>query len=290
MMSHDVIVCVHNGGAVVEVCLESLSKHWNPQELQKLIIVDDCSGEAMKQFLEDWSAQREYIELIRHDEQHYYTRAANSGLLASDAKYRTLINSDTLVTNGWEIKIRKAFEQNNYVGIVGPLSNAASTQSVPFVKSSQSQTAINSLPPGVSVDQMGAFVEKAAQGTLRPFTPLVHGFCLSVKSDVFDQIGYFDEELFPFGYGEENDFCFRADDEGFLLSIAVDTFIYHVKSVSCPSEERQAYMQESMKRLAARHGSKRIRAAIEHMEQNPSLEKLRNAVLDEWPDFYEVAG
>lgn len=287
-MSHDVIVCVHNGGDDVVKCLDSLICHWDAEKVERLIVVDDCSSYKMKTYLEGWAPRHDQVTLIRHDEQHYYTRAANSGLKASDAKYRTLLNSDTIVTEGWERKIKAAFAQSPEIGIVGPLSNAASTQSVPFIKSSAAQTAINNLPAGVDVNVMGRFVEQAAEGVLPPFTPLVHGFCLSINSEVLDEIGYFDEDLFPRGYGEENDFCFRAENAGFLLKISVDTFIYHVKSKSYKSAEREAFMRDGMKNFAGRHGPQRIRAAIDYMEQHPSLITMRQAVLDRWPDFYGV--
>ena len=37
-------------------------------------------------------------------------------------------------------------------------------------------------------------------------------FALCSKDKVFDTIGYLDEENFPKGYGEENDFCLRAHE------------------------------------------------------------------------------
>ena len=38
-----------------------------------------------------------------------------------------------------------------------------------------------------------------------------------IKRKVVDSIGYMDEEAFPIGYGEENDFCLRASKANFKL-------------------------------------------------------------------------
>jgi len=285
-MSHDVIVPVHNGGRDVENCLNSIFRHLEPDVVQNLIIVDDCSGSEMKAYLERVAAERDCVQLIRLDSQHYYTKASNIGLRRSSAQYRTLLNSDTVVTKDWIHKIRDAFSISPEIGIVGPLSNAASTQSVPFIKSSANQTAINTLPSDVSIDEFARFIEVAATGVLPPFTPLVHGFCLTLSSRVIDEIGLFDEELFPRGYGEENDYCFRAENAGFILCIALDAFVYHVKSKSYASAEREAFMRAGMTNLAERHGVTRIRAAVDYMESHPSLHKMRQAVLNRWPEFY----
>ncbi|MDF9843624.1 MULTISPECIES: hypothetical protein [unclassified Paenibacillus] len=43
-----------------------------------------------------------------------------------------------------------------------------------------------------------------------------------VKREVIDKIGYFDQETFSEGYGEENDYCIRAKNAGFKLKVADD--------------------------------------------------------------------
>jgi len=284
-MVHDVIVCVHNGHDDVANCLESLIKHWSAG-LQRLIIVDDKSDQAMVSMLQKFAAERDFVTIIRLDEQHYYTKAANKGLAESSADICTLLNSDTIVTEGWDQRIKATFKAFPQVGIVGPLSNAASTQSLPFVKSSANQTAINTLPPSVTIDEFASFVRKEAAGLTFPFVPLVHGFCLSISRKVIEAIGYFDEEGFPRGYGEENDYCFRADDAGFILAVALDTFVYHVKSKSYSSQDRVAFMNTGSKMFAKKHGTERIRQAIQYMEGNPHLQAMRNAVLAKWPKHY----
>lgn len=236
--------------------------------------------------LKKYRSDNNFIDILNLEKQHYYTKAANKGLKSSNAEICTLLNSDTVVTSRWAEKIQAAFRESASVGIVGPLSNAASTQSVPFVKSSKDQTAINSLPPNVGIEEMGRFIEKVGQERIRPFVPLVHGFCLSIHRNVFDKIGYFDEAAFPRGYGEENDFCLKAEDAGFFLSIAIDTFVFHSKSKSYASEERVQFMRDGMKNLVARHGERRVRDAVHFMEQNPHLDYVREKVRANWPSHY----
>lgn len=287
-MTHDLIICVHNGFNDVQACLSSIKRHWSAN-LSKLIVVDDCSDAETKGLIAEHEQIIENMTVITLDEQHFYTKSANIGLKASSAEIRTLLNSDTIVTAGWSDSIRRVFETSDFIGVVGTLSNAASTQSLPFIKSSAQQTAVNSLPPDVSVDEFAEFVRVAGMDRLSPYVPLVHGFCLSIRGSVFETIGYFDEAAFPNGYGEENDFCFRADDAGFVLAIAIDTFIFHAKSKSYTSnEERIAYMNSGMANFAAKHGADRIKLAVQFMEDNPHLQYMRDRVLDRWPEHYSA--
>jgi GT2 family glycosyltransferase len=253
---------------------------WLREQLSRLIIVDDASGAGTADYLRSFAATCPYAQLKRLDEQHYYTRAANIGLRESSADIVTLLNSDTIVTEGWAMSIQRVFDVWPDVGIVGPLSNAASYQSVPSIEGTQSQTAINALPGGVTPNQIARFCRERGRSVTVPFTPLIHGFCYTVSSAVMQTIGYFDEAGFPRGYGEENDYSFRAEDAGFALAVAIDSYVYHAKSKSFPDAERVEYMQSGMRELVARHSKRRIQRSTESMGANPYLKTIREAVYE----------
>ena len=79
------------------------------------------------------------------------------------------------------------------IGIVGPLSNAASTQSVPHITNTAYQTAVNELPRGYSINDMVELCQKASHPFLMPSTQLIHGFCQLIKIEVFNSINGFDQ-------------------------------------------------------------------------------------------------
>ena len=70
-----------------------------------------------------------------------YTKAANIGIRKSHADYIVLLNSDTIVTNNWIEKLIISLLTTPNAGIVGPMSNAASYQSIPNIKGTGKQTA-----------------------------------------------------------------------------------------------------------------------------------------------------
>ncbi len=64
-----------------------------------------------------------------------------------------------------------------------------------------------------------------------------------IKRECINDIGTFSEPRFGHGYGEENEFCMRANDNGWKHVLCADTFVYHVGNVSF-GESRQIYRGE----------------------------------------------
>lgn len=270
----DVVLCVHNALDDVERCLDSICRN-RTSDRQRLLIIDDGSSERTASFLREFTARTPWAELHHNAQAEGYTRAANRGLAASSGELVILLNSDTIVTDGWAEKLADAVFTTPGAGIVGPLSNAASYQSIPNYRSSETQTAINQLPPRMTPDDMNRFCEQWTASHILPLVPLVHGFCLGVSREVIDTIGFLDEQTFPRGYGEESDYCFRAADAGFGLVIATHTFIFHAKSKSYVSAERVALTRAGSQALEQHYGRSRIRRAVRTMEENPMLVRLR---------------
>jgi GT2 family glycosyltransferase len=272
----DVVICAHNALEYLTACLESVRRN-RSSATQRIIIVDDGSDDSTAAFLKTFASSHAHVELIRNDQPVGYTRAANKGLAASNAELVILLNSDTIVTDGWAEKMADAVYSTPGTGIVGPMSNAASFQSIPDHRATEQQTAINPLPPGMSADDVNRCCERWTVDGVLPRVPLVHGFCLGVTRQVLDKVGYFDEIHFPRGYGEENDFCFRAADAGFGLVVATHTFVFHAKSKSYADADRIVLMREGSEALHKLHPPVRILRATEAMEHNPMLWKFRRS-------------
>lgn len=270
----DIVICVHNAPEVTRRCLASVAAH-RDAALHRIILVDDGSDTATATMLADFAAHEPNVELQRNAVAGGYTRAANLGLRTSTARFVVLLNSDTIVSRGFADKLARAVFSTPGAGIVGPLSNAASVQSIPDVASRAGQTAINGLPPGMDAGAMDAWCAANSRRPL-PRVPLVHGFCLGLTRKAIEAIGEFDEASFPQGFGEENDYCFRAAAAGVGLVIATDTYVFHEKSQSYGAR-RTRIAAESAVKLAALHGDGRVRRSILGLEANPELVRLRTA-------------
>jgi GT2 family glycosyltransferase/glycosyltransferase involved in cell wall biosynthesis len=268
----DVVVCVHNALPDVRRCLWSLlAAGGHPLHL---ILVDDGSDQETTSFLSWFAAQHPTVEQIENrDPPHGYTVAADLGMRASTADYVVLLNSDTVVTPGWLDELIEVGESDEALGILGPLSNAASHQSVPEVKAGQAW-ATNPLPSWLTPAGM-AYVVRAASEGLTPRVPFVNGFCYVIKRSVIEAIGYFDETRFAEGFSEENDYSVRALDAGFSLAIADRAYVYHAKSRSYGSGRRNTVARGNYQRFLRKHGEARISTLLSQLNSEEALSGLR---------------
>lgn len=244
----DIVVCVHNAPEDTRYCLNSILTFTMPPF--RIIIVDDGSSAETRDLVERF-ARIHGAMLIRHEQAKGYTFASNVGMRASEAPWVLLLNSDTIVTEGWLDRMVDLGQRDAQIGLVGPLSNTASWQSVPDVIK-DGDWASNRLPDDIDIPLMGRLTTRASarQGIPLPF---LNGFCLLVRRTMLDDIGLFDEVGFGSGYGEENDFCIRARNRGWQLLVADDVFVYHAHSKSYSHARRIELTRRADEALARKY-------------------------------------
>ncbi|SFE96518.1 glycosyltransferase [Nitrosomonas sp. Nm166] len=269
-MAVDIVICVHNALEDVKKCLESVLRHTSPP--YELILVDDGSGTETRDYLEHF-AKNNHARLIRNESARGYTLAANQGIRASRSPYVMLLNSDTIVSAEWLDRMIACAESDPTIGIVGPLSNTASWQSIPDIEHN-GDWSNNPLPAGMTVEKMAQQVA-IYSGQLYPLIPFLNGFCLLIKRDLIDEIGELDEQNFAQGYGEENDYCFRTRQAGWSLAIADDVYIYHAQSKSYSSERRRLLCEHAGQVLARKYGQPSIDEGVYFCRYNRVLEGIR---------------
>jgi len=267
----DIVVCVHNALEDTRRCLDSVVRA-TPSPW-RLIVVNDGSEGPTSAFLRQFAQGRSEVLLIENAQAKGYTRAANQGLRASSAAYVILLNSDTVVPPGWTDRLIECAESDPAIGIVGPLSNAASWQSVPDRRDSAGEWMVNALPEGMSIEAMDEGVERLSERRF-PRLPVINGFCFLIKRGLLDRIGYLDEATFPNGYGEENDFCLRAGAAGFACAVADHVYVFHAKSRSFGHDQRRTLSEQGWAALKAKHGADRLAAVMKAAAEEPSLRSM----------------
>jgi GT2 family glycosyltransferase/glycosyltransferase involved in cell wall biosynthesis len=274
----EIVVCVHNALADVARCLESVVRHTTAP--YSIILVDDGSGAETRDYLAEFASTHGAM-LLRNEEPKRYTRAANQGLAHSSADYVVLLNSDTIVTPQWLDRMIACVESDPQIGMVGPLSNTASWQSIPQVESG-GDWASNPLPPQMTPDDMGQLVARYSARSY-PGMPFLNGFCLLLRQRLIQEIGNFDEESFGQGYGEEDDLALRARGAGWQLALADDAYVYHAQSRSYTSSTRKRLSERAGEVLAQKHGLRAIEEGVTACTNSPVLQGIRfrsRAMLD----------
>ena len=263
--SVDIIICVHNAYEDVKKCIESVFEY--TAEPYSIIIVDDGSAEQTRDYLKSIEESCPNVRRIRNEKGNGYTIAANMGLRASTADYCVLLNSDTIVTSGWLDKMIACAQSDPAIGIVGPLSNTASWQSIPKVFDEDGDWCHNVLPDGIDVQTFGRMVEKYS-GQLYFNVPLLNGFCLMIARKTIEKVGYLDEENFGRGFGEEDDFNLRAYSAGIKLAVADNTYIFHSQSKSYTDTKRLELCKTSGAKVRAKHGDALLDFAVNQVHKS----------------------
>lgn len=273
----DIIVCVHNALEDVRNCLSSILCHTTVD--YNLMVVDDGSEIDTQKFVQRWVSQVETASLIRNPQARGYTKAANQGLRGSKNDYAILLNSDTIVTPRWIEKMVECANSDPEIGIVGPLSNCASWQSVPQLFNDNGDWMINSIPESYSLEEYAELVESLSEKEF-PLVSFVNGFCYMIKKAVIERIGFLDEQSFPHGYGEENDFSLRAAKAGFKLAIADNTYVYHAKSKSFGHQRRKKLAKQGSTALKQKHPDADLTDLTTKIKNSKTLINLRFKLQD----------
>jgi len=225
----DIIIPIYNAYECLSECIDSVIRHTNLEENNLVLINDKSTDERVAKLLSKYHKRYPHIEVLENKENLGFVATVNRGMKLSKNDV-LLLNSDTVVTKNWLDKIKTCAYSQEMVATVTPLSNNATLASVPKIFEN------NELPEGMSIEEMGDIVEKSSFKDY-PELPTGHGFCLYIRREALDQVGYFDEETFGRGYGEENDFCFRCFDVGYRHLLCDDTYIYHKESQSFSNEK-----------------------------------------------------
>lgn len=102
-----------------------------------------------------------------------------------------------------------------------------------------------------------------------PVIPRTHfyltGCCLMVKREVFEKIGLFDEAFFM--YGEDVEFCHRAEKNGFCIGLAKDALLYH--RVNASSQNNSFFYEYHINRGHLILSKKLSHSGYEHMALFP---------------------
>lgn len=280
-----VVIPVHNAFEDVRRCIESVLANTFPAI--ELVIVDDGSAPPTKAYLESVAASAPHVRLVRHESARGYTCAINAGAKASCGEMMVFLNSDTIVPPFWLERLLEPMLDDDVTAATGPVSNAATWQSVPTVRDETGAWAINPIPRPLSVGEYDRFIARCARGLGAPKAPLLNGFCYAVRRTAFEAVGGLDEEAFPSGYGEETDLFLRLGEAQYTARLNPKLYVFHAKSKSFGSERRKKLSARGNEILNERWGRERIEQAASALRESAALSTLRNRVANRDP--YDAA-
>jgi len=262
-----VIVPVFNAFEQLEACLHSISRTL-PSGAGVLLIDDASTDQRVQPLLQSWVDEaKPFRQLIVHRENRGFVATANHGMRLAESDL-VLLNSDTEVTTGWLQNLAECLESDESIATATPWSNNGEIVSIPGFCMTN--------PVPVNPDAIAAQIKSCAH-PVYPAMPTAVGFCMAISQRAVKRIGLFDEATFGRGYGEENDFCQRAEQAGLRNVLCDDTYVVHHGGASFgplglkPDEK-------SMQRLLAKHPDY-LRKVTEFIKADP-LAPRRRQILD----------
>ena len=229
----DVIVPVYRGLETTRACINSVLTA-KPSVPFNLMVIDDASPEPSIQTWLDELAAQNAIELHRNADNQGFVRSVNYGMEQHPDRDVVLLNSDTMVYGDWLGRLQRCGYRHADIASVSPFSNNASILSYP------QPNCVNPLPADVDGAALDALCAQA-NAEQAVDIPVAVGFCMWIRRAALNAVGLFDAERFGLGYGEECDWCMRANAQGWRHQLCADAFVYHAGAVSFAEQaaERQ---------------------------------------------------
>jgi len=192
----DVIFITYNQAEMSLRCLDALKK--NTRVPIRLIWIDNGSD------MEDHRVVREKVEQFEHiahrfNENRFYARAVNHGLILSHSRYVVTLSNDVFVTDGWLSKLMALTTADQKIGLISPLTdNIGSEAPKASVAIKRFALPLNGKP----LSHINTFALQYGD-----CTEDISMFCALINIDVVNKIGLLDERFFILG--NDDDYCDR---------------------------------------------------------------------------------
>ena len=193
----------------------------------KIILIDN---ESQKDLSHEFKKNKK-IYIIKNEKNEGFARANNQGIkysLKNGFDYILLLNNDTLI-------------KNNLLGSLIKQSNSLNQKIIqPLILNYDGSKIWNA---GGTINKFfGTFKTYKKGESFKNFktnldlTDWFTGCCVLIKSEIFTDIGYFDERFFA--YYEDVDFSIRLKSKGYSVAMMNDSYLQHFESASSKSSNQ----------------------------------------------------
>lgn len=212
-------------------CIYRVLNETNKTAFELIVINDGSPDERLAGKLGELS-EAGLFTLHENKKNLGFVKTVNIGMSLHQDRNVVLLNSDTEVYNDWLDRMNVAALREENIGTVTPFSNNAEICSYPY------NVHDNNMQLELSYDELDLVAAEVNAGKYVEI-PTGVGFCMYIRRDCLNEVGLFDEDSFGKGYGEENDFCLRAFEQGWINILAADVFVRHLGGSSFGAEKQE---------------------------------------------------
>ena len=228
-----IIIVSYNVKDYLKKCIQSIIK-FSTNTSYEIIIIDNNSKDGSKEMLKKNLSNK--MNLIFNSENLGFAKAVNIGLRHSKGDFLLLVNPDTVFIENIADKLKKYFQENRKVGIVGckvlnkdQTFQISSRRNFPYLHSLMFKLIglTKCFPKNkfISSYNMTYLNENIISKNIS-----ISGACMMFQKKMIKNIGLFDERFFL--YFEDTDFCLRAIKAGYEVIYYPKAQIIHHKGSS----------------------------------------------------------
>jgi GT2 family glycosyltransferase/predicted SAM-dependent methyltransferase len=201
-----IIIPVLNLHESTAECLKAIEKYTSDYEI---IIVDNGSNPPFSLHLDKGCGK-----VIRNEKNLGFPAAVNQGIEEAVGEYICLLNNDVFITPQWADRMTAHLIGG--LDIVAPMSGyGAGFQKV----------LLPIYNDALELEERAGEYSRLNGGKYQEVNWVI-GFCFMFRKRLSDEIGRFDDSMWPCS-GEEIDFCLRARQRGYRVGIAKDVYVHH---------------------------------------------------------------
>jgi len=178
-------------------------------------------------------------KVIRNESNLGFAKATNQGLVQSQARYKLLLNNDTIVHAGALQGLVASMDAHPDLAGLGPrlLNRDGTVQPSCMNYPSILKAPINNLRARIGVSNK--FAPEESRQMVR--VPAVTGACLLLRSAAIQAVGLLDEGYFM--YAEEMDWCYRATKQGWAIGYLPAVEVTHFGGQTASRQQDRFYVE-----------------------------------------------
>jgi O-antigen biosynthesis protein len=243
-VSTDVIIPVYNGMEFLKTLFDSILQNTNSP--YRVIIIDDASSDQrIWPYLQNEVKKFPTATLIRNQKNCGFVVTCNRAIALTHGHF-VICNTDIEVPPAWLERLMAPIYADTNVATVTPFTNAGTICSFPDIGGD------NEILNGWSTKTIDRFFAQLADPSVIDM-PTGVGFCMAFNRRAVQEVGVFDDQTFTSGYGEENDWCMRASERGYVHRMATNLFVYHKHGGSFTGKDRTQLRESNFRKLVARY-------------------------------------
>ena len=238
-----IVIPIYNGLHHLEKLFPSLFKHTDRRV--QIILINDASTDANISTYLNIYKDYSNVSIITNENNIGFVKTINKAMANVHTKYAIWLNTDTVVYENWVNILLDKINKYEKIATITPFTNSGVCFSFPDFGFNNKE---------MDMDEINNALLHIDCPDVTPL--LIHsgtGFCMAINMECWNEIGGLNERDFEKGYGEENDWCFRAVEHGWKNILCPNLYIHHLHGGSFDSNERKKLINSHQKKLLSLH-------------------------------------